>query len=146
MPTTVVMTPSDPTRRTKPWHGVLVATALPMRPSGDDPLAVETCVYDVAATGNEDFVDSSATLQEAVEELPESAPEPVFATEEPDLVPDDDGSSVPWLLVGAIVVVAGVLIVVLVARSSSKKKQQPPSGGPGSAPVAHGSGPPVAGA
>ncbi len=55
----------------------------------DDPLAVETCVYDVAATGNEDFVDSSATLQEAVEELPESAPEPVFATEEPDLVPDE---------------------------------------------------------
>ena len=32
---------SDPTRRTKPWHGVLVATALPMRPSGDDPLAVD---------------------------------------------------------------------------------------------------------
>ena len=74
----------------------------------DDPLAVETCVYDVAATGNEDFVDSSATLQEAVEELGDAAPEPVFATEEPDLVPDDDGSSFPWLLVGAIVVVAGM--------------------------------------
>lgn len=112
----------------------------------EDPLAIETCVYDVAATGDEDFVDSSATLQEAVEELPASAPEPVFATEEPDLVPDDDGSSFPWLLVGAIVVVAGVLIVVLVARSSSKNKQQPPpSGGPGSAPVAQGSGPPSTG-
>lgn len=112
----------------------------------DDPLAVETCVYDVAATGNEDFVDSSATLQEAVEELGDAAPEPVFATEEPDLVPDDDGSSFPWLLVGAIVVVAGVLIVVLVARASSKKKQQPPPGaGSANPPVAQGSGPPAAG-
>ena len=36
---------SDPTRRTKPWHGVLVATALPMTPSGDDPLAVDLDGY-----------------------------------------------------------------------------------------------------
>lgn len=109
----------------------------------EDQLAIETCVYDVAATGNEDFVDSSAVLQEAVEELPESAPEPVFATEEPDLVPNDDGSSFPWLLVGAIVVVAGVLIVVLVARSSSKKKGQ--GTGPANPPAQQAAGPPTAG-
>ncbi len=109
----------------------------------DDQLAIETCVYDVAATGNEDFVDSSAVLQEAVEELGDEAPEPVFATEEPDLVPNDDGSSFPWLLVGAIVVVAGVLIVVLVARSSSKKKGQ--GTGPANPPAQQAAGPPTAG-
>lgn len=109
----------------------------------DDPLAVETCVYDVAATGNEDFVDSSATLQEAVEELPESTPEPVFATEEPDLVPDESSSSFPWILIAAIAVVLIVLIVVLVARANSKKKTQ--GGPPANPPVAQGAGPPAAG-
>ncbi|MBL8774947.1 MAG: hypothetical protein JNK12_03410 [Acidimicrobiales bacterium] len=110
----------------------------------DDPLAVETCVYDVAATGNEDFVDSSATLQEAVEELPESTPEPVFATEEPDLVPDESSSSFPWILIAAIAVVLIVLIVVLVARANSKKKTQ--GGPPANPPVAQGAGPPAGGA
>lgn len=34
------MSAPDPAART-PWHGVLVATALPLRPAGDDPLAVD---------------------------------------------------------------------------------------------------------
>jgi len=29
----------------KPWHGVLVATALPLRPAGDDPLAADLDAY-----------------------------------------------------------------------------------------------------
>ena len=86
----------------------------------DDPLAIETCVYDVAATGDEVYVESATTFQEAVEELPESAPGNVFATEEPDLVPDDD-SSFPWILVVAGGAVVLVLVVLLVVRAKSKK-------------------------
>ena len=110
----------------------------------DDQLAIETSVYDVAATGNEEFVDSSATLQVAVEELPDSAPEPVFATEEPDLVPNESSSSFPWILIAAIAVVIIVLIVVLVARANSKKKTQ--GGPPANPPASQGAGPPAGGA
>lgn len=88
----------------------------------EDPLALETCVYDVAATGDEVYVESAATFEEAVEALPPSAPDNVFATEEPDLVPDDD-SSFPWILI--VGVVAAVLVVVAgVAYARATKAKQ----------------------
>ena len=85
-----------------------------------DEVALESCVFDVAATGDEGFVDSAATVEAAIEELPASAPEPVFATEQPD-AREDDG--LPWVPI--IGVVAAVLVVVAgVAYSRATKAKR----------------------
>lgn len=98
-----------------------------------DPLAVDNCTYDVAATGNDSFVDSAKTYEVAMADQPVAVQATVSgAVDAPEsataAAPADDGGSRTGLLIGlgALVVVAAGAAAAVAARKG-KTPPTPPS-------------------
>lgn len=121
----------------------------------DEPLAKHQCAYDVASTGEDAFAESADVQQEAVEALPESAPEPVAAvqgiapaeialagSETPSDSSTDDGSDGlnPALL--ALLGAAGVGLVAAIVVLVMKNRKTPPAGPSGPTGLSGPAGPP----
>jgi hypothetical protein len=122
----------------------------------EDPLAKHQCAYDVAATGEDGFADSAEVQGEAVDALPESAPEPVAAVEgiapaeialagtdaptasDPSTDDDDGGPNLGLIaLLGA----AGIGLIAAIGALVAKNRKAPPAGPSGPASPAAPSGP-----
>ncbi len=95
-----------------------------------DPLALDNCTYDVAATGDEIFVQTAEVYQEAVQARPEAITlvAALEGQEEPEQSPppaaaaDDDEGMSPIVFVGIGLVV--LVIVAAVFLISRKGKQE----------------------
>lgn len=95
-----------------------------------EALALANCTYDVAATGDEAFVESAKTFQEDVEALPAGELQYMTAlkgaapVKSPTPASDDDSSSNSGLLIGGGILLLVVIIGGAVLMSKNKKQSQ----------------------